>query len=80
MFSLILIPGPPEAAHHPPANAMATAPTGLCRKVKVSDLPKEARNQTILKFYFQSLAGLGPVASVEMFKDSAVITLENPTS
>ena len=71
----MFFPGPLEAAHHPPANAMATAPTGLCRKVKVSDLPKEARN---LKLYFQSLAG--PVASVEMFKDSAVITLENPTS
>ena len=74
----ILIPGPPEAAHHSPANAMATASPGLCRKIKVSDLPKETRNQTVLKLYFQSLAGL--VASVEMFKDSTVVTLENPIS
>ncbi|XP_064383754.1 uncharacterized protein LOC135332299 [Halichondria panicea] len=61
--------GPQKVAHHhPPANAMATAPTGLCRKVKVNDLPKEARNQTVLKLYIQSLAGLGSsVASVEMF-------------
>ena len=38
----ILIPGPPpEAAHHPSVNAMATY-TAPCRKVKVSDLPKES--------------------------------------
>ncbi len=72
------IPGPQEVAHYPTVYPMATAPTDLRRKVKISDLPKEARNQTILKFYFQSLAG--SVASVELFKDSAVVTLENPTS
>ncbi len=44
----ILIPGPPpEAAHHPPVNAMATAPTGLCRKVKVSDLPNIEERVTV---------------------------------
>lgn len=72
-----LITVPNKAAHVPPS--VPTVAGGYSKiQVTISDLPKAAKNQSVLRLHFRSL--LRQVSSVELFGDTAIITLETPIS
>ncbi len=50
----------------------------VCSKVMISNLPEAAKNQVVLRLYFQSL--VGQVSSVKLFGHTAIVSWETPAS
>ncbi len=79
MLSIVCIPVPAQVPNETAQGPLSVLTAhNVCSKVMISNLHEAAKNQAVLRLYFQSL--VGQVSSVKLFGNTAIVSMETPAS